>query len=103
MISKSFKNLVYKSVEGIHLKKIHNTEEILIWAFSIKEVWKLSPRQHSNKLLYNVIKLSYETLFMLVGDMFEDSLLFLLSNNFYYFIILSYFFVDFSIEAYKFF
>lgn len=51
MISKSFKNFVSRSVWGIHLKKIPRIDGTWTLEFDIKQVWKLTPRQLSRRLL----------------------------------------------------
>lgn len=72
-MSKSNKNLVYKSVWGIHLKNMHNTEGTSIKELYKTEVWKLMFNKHSKRLEYKEIKLSSleDELLLLEGDWLE--------------------------------
>lgn len=72
IMSKSKRNLVYKSVWGIHLKKMHKTEGTSMRELSKTEVWKLKFKRHSKRLEYKEIKLSsVDELFLLEGEWLE--------------------------------
>jgi hypothetical protein len=53
------------------LKKIVSIEGTWILELDSKDVWKLTPRQHSSKLLYKVQRFSSFELLMLVGVLFD--------------------------------
>ena len=53
------------------MKKMFKIEGTCILEFEIKEVWKLTPRQHSRRLLYKVKRFYSFELFILVGVLFD--------------------------------
>ena len=53
------------------MKKIPRIEGTCTFEFDMRQVWKLTPRQLSSKLLYNVYKFYSFELFMLVGVLFD--------------------------------
>ena len=74
------------------MKNIHITDAIWIVLCSIKDVWKLKPKQHYNKLLYKDIKLSSDEdeLRLELGDIVEYFLVLLndallLGDGYYFF------------------
>lgn len=53
------------------MKNIVRIEGIWILELERSDVWKLTPKQHSSKLLYNVHRFYSFELFMLVGVLLD--------------------------------